>query len=213
MKINTIFYSIQGEGPLIGVPMIFIRTSGCNLKCTKETVGFDCDTSYHIEGKDMTQDEIIKEVQSYDCNNICITGGEPSIQKKRINSLIYKLHSLNYKVQIETNGSLKHLSTFLDCIIVCSPKYNIQMKKWMFHKDNEFIEQTFKFVYTNNGKEILEFVVKYNIEEKDIYIMPEGIDRKTLIKNSIKTVEFCKKYGFKFSPREHIMIWNIQRGV
>ena len=75
MKIYEIFYSIQGEGRWTGLPNIFIRTAGCNLRCTF------CDTTYAYDVKrEMTVTEIVKEIKKYNCNNICITGGEPLIQ-------------------------------------------------------------------------------------------------------------------------------------
>ena len=100
MKINEIFYSIQGEGRWSGLPNIFIRTSGCNLRCTY------CDTKYAYEkGKEMNISEILEKIEKYPCKKICITGGEPLLQKD-INSLIKNLISLNYDISIETNGSI-----------------------------------------------------------------------------------------------------------
>ncbi len=69
MKINEIFYSIQGEGNWSGIPNIFIRTSGCNLRCSY------CDTKYaYNDFEEMSLDNIIQEIKKYRCNNICITG-------------------------------------------------------------------------------------------------------------------------------------------
>jgi 7-carboxy-7-deazaguanine synthase len=99
MEINEIFYSLQGEGLLVGTPSIFVRTSGCNLRCTY------CDTTYaYSKGTEMTIQEILTEVKKYPCSYICITGGEPLFQKetpKLIDSLLKK----NYSVCLETNGS------------------------------------------------------------------------------------------------------------
>ena len=76
MRIAEIFYSIQGEGILAGVPSIFIRTSGCNLRCHW------CDTPYASwkpEGPEMSIEEILKKISGWDCNHIVLTGGEPMI--------------------------------------------------------------------------------------------------------------------------------------
>ena len=100
MKINEIFFSIQGEGILIGTPTIFIRTTGCNLRCSW------CDTKYAYEdGKLMTVDEIIKEVKSYPSNHVCLTGGEPLMQSNA-GLLIRRLLNRGYSLSIETNGSI-----------------------------------------------------------------------------------------------------------
>lgn len=101
MKINEIFYSIQGEGKWTGFPNIFIRTTGCNLRCSY------CDTKYaYKEGIEKTIQEIINEVKKINCNKISITGGEP-LQQKDINELINHLINYKYNVLVETNGSLK----------------------------------------------------------------------------------------------------------
>ncbi|MDI6641058.1 MAG: radical SAM protein [Elusimicrobiota bacterium] len=100
MKINEIFYSIQGEGPLIGMPTTFIRTTGCNLRCLW------CDTKYAYEsGKEMSVEEILKEVRKFPTKFVCITGGEPLIQPE-IKFLIGRLLKSGYSISIETNGSV-----------------------------------------------------------------------------------------------------------
>lgn len=97
MKICEIFKSIQGEGQQAGEPTVFIRTSGCNLKCSW------CDTPYHKEGKEMTVEEIVKQVKVYGVPNVCITGGEPLLQEE-IKELIEEL-MMWFNVYVETNGT------------------------------------------------------------------------------------------------------------
>jgi len=100
MKINEIFYSIQGEGKWTGLPNTFIRTTGCNLRCSF------CDTKYAYEnGKEMSIEEIINEIQKFPCNFVCITGGEPLLQDE-ILDLIDILLKRGYKICLETNGSI-----------------------------------------------------------------------------------------------------------
>jgi 7-carboxy-7-deazaguanine synthase len=100
MIITEIFYSIQGEGRWMGLPNIFIRTTGCNLRCTY------CDTKYSYEnGEKITLSNIIENIKHYHCSHVCVTGGEPLIQEdtpKLIDLLIKK----GYTVCLETNGSL-----------------------------------------------------------------------------------------------------------
>ena len=215
MRISEIFRSIQGEGHFIGFPTIFIRLSGCNLKCRMNTTKFVCDTEYHIKGKDMSILEILSEVEklteSGKVKNICITGGNPSIQKE-VNGLIKTLIIHKYKVYIEDNGSIKFPEQYENCIVICSPKYYFNLKKWMFNTKNK--PNYFKFVYTSKLHEhILKFIEKHHIPRKKISIMVEGVARDEVIENSRNTILFCYQHNFRFSPREHIMIWNRERGV
>jgi 7-carboxy-7-deazaguanine synthase len=100
LKINEIFYSIQGESSLAGLPCIFIRLTYCNLRCSY------CDTEYAFyEGTDYTIEEILAEIKNYECNLVEVTGGEPLVQKKVL-PLIKLLCDSDYDVMIETGGSL-----------------------------------------------------------------------------------------------------------
>lgn len=116
MKVNEIFYSLQGEGRFTGTPAVFIRLSGCNLQCDF------CDTT-HDEGVEMTEEAIVAEASRYAARHVVITGGEPTLQ---LNSrLVYLLHKAGKFVQIETNGTRTlsdDLAVSLDWVTV-SPKF------------------------------------------------------------------------------------------
>lgn len=100
LKINEIFYSIQGESSFAGKPCIFIRLTGCNLRCSY------CDTQYaYNEGNMMTLDEIINHVKGYNCSLVEITGGEPLLQKETP-LLVNRLLDSEYEVLLETNGTM-----------------------------------------------------------------------------------------------------------
>jgi len=100
MRITEIFYSIQGESTFSGLPCVFIRTTGCNLRCTW------CDTEYSFYGGvEMTLEEIAAKVESFGCNVVELTGGEPLLQKE-IYALSERLLGLGYTVLLETGGSL-----------------------------------------------------------------------------------------------------------
>ncbi|MCH5241489.1 MAG: radical SAM protein [Muribaculaceae bacterium] len=115
-KINEIFHSIQGEGCRAGVPSVFIRFSGCNLKC-----GF-CDTR-HEEGKLMNDEEIINEIKKYPASQIVLTGGEPSLFIDE--DFVSKIkNSTGLPITIETNGTTV-LPKGIDWVTV-SPKSGMQ---------------------------------------------------------------------------------------
>ncbi len=100
LKINEIFYSIQGESTYVGWPTVFVRTSGCHLRCTY------CDTTYaYHEGKKLSQLDIIAEVQKHPTKHVCLTGGEPLLQKESL-ALMTALCDLGYQVSLETSGDL-----------------------------------------------------------------------------------------------------------
>lgn len=99
LKVNEIFYSIQGETSYAGRPCIFIRLTGCNLRCSY------CDTPYaYDEGEELEIDEILAKIASYPCRLTEITGGEPLIQRETP-LLIQRLLEKDYEVLLETNGS------------------------------------------------------------------------------------------------------------
>ena len=100
LKVNEIFYSIQGESTFAGLPCIFIRLTYCNLRCTW------CDSEYTFhDGHDMTIDEIMTQIKNYNCNLVEVTGGEPLFQAGCID-LLHSLKNSGYKILLETGGSL-----------------------------------------------------------------------------------------------------------
>tara|TARA_B100001750_G_C15465856_1_gene576982 strand:- start:286 stop:927 length:642 start_codon:yes stop_codon:yes gene_type:complete len=101
LKINEIFYSIQGESSYTGLPCIFIRLTFCNLRCNY------CDTEYAFyEGEDWSISKILTKIKEYPCNLVMVTGGEPLLQDNCI-TLMKELLNHNYNVMLETSGSLK----------------------------------------------------------------------------------------------------------
>jgi len=100
MKINEIYKSIQGESTYAGQPCVFIRTTGCNLRCEW------CDTTHAFyEGREMTVEAVLAQVEASACRLVELTGGEPLLQKEAP-SLVKKLLDSGYTVLIETSGSL-----------------------------------------------------------------------------------------------------------
>ena len=100
LRVNEIFKSIQGESTYAGIPCVFVRLTGCNLRCSY------CDTTYaYEEGIDMSVNEIVNKIEGYSCKNVCITGGEPLLQRN-VYKLINLLKTKSYKIFVETNGAM-----------------------------------------------------------------------------------------------------------
>ncbi len=100
LKVNEIYFSVQGESSRAGLPCVFVRLTYCNLRCTY------CDTEYaFFEGEDKSVDEIINEVKKYGCNLVEITGGEPLVQEESLN-LMKKLCDKGFDVMLETAGNM-----------------------------------------------------------------------------------------------------------
>lgn len=116
-KINEIFYSLQGEGYHTGTPAVFVRFSGCNLKCPF------CDTE-HKEGTPMSDQEILSEVVKYPASMVILTGGEPGLWIDE--ALVEALHNEGKYVCVETNGTCV-LPENVDWV-TCSPKQDAEMK-------------------------------------------------------------------------------------
>lgn len=99
LKINEIFYSIQGETTYVGIPTVFVRLTACNLRCTY------CDTKYsYYEGESLELENILTEIKSHQTPYVCITGGEPLLQKE-VHRLMTSLCDQGFKVSLETSGS------------------------------------------------------------------------------------------------------------
>lgn len=109
--VKEIFYSLQGEGGQTGLPMVFVRLSGCNLSCPY------CDTDFE-EGTPMSMEAIAQAIASYPTRNILWTGGEPTLQLTE--EIIAHFHQLGYRQSIETNGT-RPVPLGID-YITCSPK-------------------------------------------------------------------------------------------
>ena len=165
LKINEIFYSIQGEGTSAGLPCVFIRLTYCNLRCTY------CDTEYAFyDGHDMSVADILTKIKDYNCSLVEVTGGEPLVQNESL-KLMTQLCDAGYEVMLETSGSLsiekvdKRVRTILDFKCPTS-----KMVKKNDYSNINFIkpEDEIKFVIGNREdydwtKEIIN---KYNLEKK-----------------------------------------------
>ena len=162
-KINEIFYSLQGEGYFTGSPSIFVRFSGCNLKCPF------CDTE-HTHGQWMEDDEIFSAISPFPASHLVLTGGEPSLFIDE--ALIDRFHNAGYFVQIETNGT-QLLPENIDWI-TCSPKSDAQLAltkadelKIVFTGQDISVYDTFEARYrflqpcsNRNTDKVIDFLLK-----------------------------------------------------
>ena len=229
MRIAEIFHSIQGEGLLTGVPSIFIRTSGCNLRCHW------CDTPYASwkpEGPEMSIEEILKKISGWDCNHIVLTGGEPMIASD-LPELATVLKKQKKHITIETAGTILPKSIPCDLASI-SPKLSNSTPSperdpaWAKKHEatrlqpeviSEWIRKypfQLKFVVSseNDLAEIKDLLSRLPpVPLHQILLMPEGVDTQTLASRSPWLVEICKREGFRFCPRLQIKLFGHTRGT
>ncbi len=226
IPVAEIFYSIQGEGSLVGRPALFIRFGGCNLRCRW------CDTtSVWRRGKPLSFDELVKKIEGFSGRDIDLvfTGGEPLIHRKWIEKIIEKFDDGFLIYQIETNGTIQpgmYLSSREDVFFNVSPKLSNsgmppekRIEPGAMHDLSELAREgrsIFKFVIERRRdvKEAIEtFIEPFNIPQHAVYLMPMSNTRDEFIRRSPKVVELCKEFGFSFSPRLQLVIWNRRTGV
>ena len=224
MKIAELFYSVQGEGALVGVPSVFVRTSGCNLRCQW------CDTPYtswRPEGTDWSLDQIVSEVRAHPARHVVVTGGEPMIAPEIV-PLTQRLNDAGLHITIETAGTVFHP---VAChLMSISPKLSNSTPddpEWARRHDRLRIQQDvlselmaryeyqLKFVIAQPADldEVRALAASLNAPAERVVLMPEGTDRDLLRDRGRWIAEVCKDEGFRFSPRLHVDLWGDRRGV
>jgi 7-carboxy-7-deazaguanine synthase len=227
VKIAEIFYSIQGEGMLAGVPSVFVRTSGCNLRCTW------CDTPYTSwkpEGQDIGFGPILANVRRHWSGYVVVTGGEPMIDPEIV-ALTEKLKQIEHHITIETSGTV--MKPVVCDLMSISPKlanstpverengrWAAQHERTRFQPEvlKELIakyEYQLKFVVetTDDIGEVREIVDHIGANRERVLLMPEGTRLDILQDRSRWLVEVCKNLNYRFCPRLHVAIWGDKRGV
>jgi len=229
MKISEIFYSIQGEGKRTGVPSVFVRASGCNLRCTW------CDTPYaswNPEGEGQSIDQIVSAVKEYGARDVVVTGGEPMIMPE-MGRLCSQLKDVGHFITIETAATV--FEPVLVDLASLSPKlsnstpierdggrFAIAHEKQRLNLGviQQFIDFApdfqLKFVVGNENDlaeidEILKSITGW--QPSDVMLMPEGIDGQTLSSRADWIINICKRRGFRFCPRLHIALFGNKRGT
>lgn len=223
MFIAEIFHSLQGEGTLIGVPSVFIRTSGCNLRCCW------CDTPYtswQPEGRQQSLDEILEQVAAYPAHHAVVTGGEPMIAPEIV-PLTEQLRARGLHITIETAGTV--FAPVACDLMSISPKlanstpagsWTAQHERLRFQPDvlrrlMESYNYQLKFVVAAPGDlvEIQRMLDDLKANRARVILMPEGTDPAVLRERGVWLAESAKHEGFRFSPRLHIELWGNRRGV
>lgn len=223
MKIAELFYSLQGEGSLIGVPSFFIRTSGCNLRCAW------CDTPYtswQPEGSEMTLDAICAEVQRSSARHVVVTGGEPMIAPEIV-TLTERLRALGMHITVETAGTV--LKAVACDLMSISPKLanstpegpwaaqheRLRLQTDVLQKLMAGYEYQLKFVIAapEDLAEVKSLAAALSVPAERIVLMPEGVDPVRLHEKALWLAEICKAEGFRFSPRLHVDLYGNRRGV
>src|SRR4030066_1826143 len=166
LKINEIYHSIQGESPHAGRPCVFVRLTYCNLRCTY------CDTEYAFyEGKDLSVQQVIDEVEKYNCKLVEVTGGEPLVQMDECLDLMKMLCELGYEVMIETGGSLSIKDIDPRVKIIMDLKCpSSGMEKKNLYENLKYLKLTDELkIVRGNGEDYewsLERLFQYNIQGK-----------------------------------------------
>lgn len=230
MLISEIFHSIQGEGSLAGVPSIFIRTSGCNLRCVW------CDTPYaswNPSGEEMSVEQILEKIDHYPAAHVVLTGGEPMVARE-MPRLAAALRERGKHLTIETAGTIAPHGIACD-LASLSPKlahstpteaqagpWSARHEKtrwqpeiiraWINHSDYQL-----KFVVTNQAdvEEIISLLeaAHINVPAHKILLMPQGIDATVLHQSAQLVAELCKQHGFRYTPRLHIDLYGNTMGT
>lgn len=231
MLISEIFYSLQGEGELTGVPSVFVRASGCNLRCAW------CDTPYaswNPEGNPRTVDQIVAEVESHgNAKHVVLTGGEPMIAKE-IHSLAAQVKKSGRHITIETAATVKPDGIACD-LASLSPKllnsapdpvaHGVWRKKheatrWQPDVVRAWVDAypfQFKFVVSRpedvDELEHMLAALHREIPRHKVLLMPEAITLEKMRDRAGWLGELCKARGYRYAHRLHIELYGNKRGT
>ena len=237
LPINELFYSLQGEGKLAGVPSVFVRTSGCNLRC------WFCD-SYHTSWEPthatMSVDEILDAVADHDADHVVVTGGEPMLHDGIV-TLLDRLADRGYHTTVETNGTIYReapidLASVSPKLASSTPTPDRDPKgdgEWADRHEADRIdvdalarlvddyESQLKFVVTSGDDlpEIEQIVDRVRaaatdpVPDEDVLLMPEGTTRTELDESRRRVAELAAEHGYRYTPRVHVDVWNDAPGT
>jgi 7-carboxy-7-deazaguanine synthase len=226
MHVSEIFYSIQGEGMLAGVPSVFVRLAGCNLRCDW------CDTPYaswQPEGEDLGLGTILSDVRRHWASHAVVTGGEPMISKEIV-ELTQGLRRIDQHITIETAGTVFQK---VECdLMSISPKLSNSTPtereegRWAEQHDRlriqpDVLRQLMEYPYQlkfvvekpSDMDEVVPLVKELNADRDRVLLMPLGTEGLELRERSKWVAEACKYHYFRMSPRMHIDLYGNKRGT
>lgn len=225
MRIAEVFYSVQGEGSLVGIPSVFVRVSGCNLRCAW------CDTPYaswRPEGRKQSVAEILSETRRFPARHVVLTGGEPMIFPEIV-TLTEQLRKLALHITVETAGTawapvacdLMSISPKLASSTPRQPLHwrarheRLRIQPEVLRRLISAYDYQLKFVVVSprDLPEIEELIRRIGADHGKVVLMPEGVAAATLRRRGRWLTEICKQEGFRFSPRLQIELWGNRRGV
>ncbi len=221
LPVVEVFYSIQGEGITAGRPAVFLRLAFCNLSC----IWCDSKFTWEVPVLDFQWqkfEEVASQIGEYPCRRLVITGGEPLVWQNRLVELLSLLSE--HTVEVETNGTfLPHpdFHAFVSQYNVCPKLSNTGLEeevrlKWnvlKFHRNSEKSYFKFVLVRAQDIHEVLSVVERLRVPPERVILIPEGTTQQQIALRRPFVAELCKKYGFLYSERLHILIWGNQRGV
>jgi 7-carboxy-7-deazaguanine synthase len=206
LKVNEIYYSVQGESTYAGLPCVFVRLTFCNLRCTY------CDTEYAFyEGKDLSISEIIDEIKKYNCKLVEITGGEPLVQMDECLDLMKQLCDEGFEVLIETGGSLsiKDIDQRVKVIMDLKCPSSGMEKKNLYENIN-YLKPVDELKFVIGSREDYEWTVdvmkKYDLEKKCKILF-------SVVFGKLEPVQLVNwiledKLNVRFQLQMHKIIWH-----
>lgn len=231
MLISEIFYSLQGEGELTGVPSVFVRTSGCNLRCAW------CDTPYaswNPEGDSRTIPQIIAEVESHrTAGHVVLTGGEPMIAKD-VRLLAAAIKAAGRHLTIETAATIapdgiacdlaslspKLLNSAPDPVAHAAWRKKHEATRWQPAVVREWIDRypyQFKFVVARpediEELESMLAALEREIPRHKVLLMPEATTLERMRSRASWLGDLCKQRGYRYAHRLHIELYGNRRGT
>ena len=211
IKINEFFYSIQGESTWAGFPTVFVRTSGCHLRCHY------CDTKYaYYQGQVLSLDQIYQNIESYSCSRVCITGGEPLLQKEVL-PLMRSLCDKGYQVSLETSGAKSIELVDPRVKIILDVKTPDSGEGESFEMANlNFLNALTEFKFVISSKYDLDWSIDFCrrhalFEKYSILFSPSWgvVDARWLAEHIL-----AQKLSVRLQLQQHKYIWSAeQRGV